>query len=236
MDNVISLQPIATSTSLKDRTHRALRAAILDVDIYDRRTELKLDERRLADGLGVSRTPLREALVKLEQEGLVEIRARKGVYLKRRGCDEVVEMVTVWAALESMAARLACERASEAEIGDLRRIGEKYTLEKAKAKLSEYSEANIEFHKTIMLLSKCTVLERYAEDLFDQLKPVRRGAMRDSSRTDRSVVDHSNIIEAISSRDADRAGDLVRDHTLRLGEYIRRSWQFLDREIDGKGN
>ncbi|MCE2521813.1 MAG: GntR family transcriptional regulator [Rhodobacteraceae bacterium] len=232
MTNVILLQPVASNTSLKDHTHRVLRKAILDVDIYDRSTELKLDERQLADGLGVSRTPLREALVRLEQEGLVEIRARKGVYLKRRGCDEVVEMVTVWAALESMAARLACERASDDDIGRLRRIGDKYTLEKAKAKLSEYSEANIEFHRMIMSMSKCAVLERHAEDLFDQLKPVRRGAMRDSSRTNRSVVDHSNIIEAISSRDFNRAGDLVRDHTLRLGEYIRRSWQFLDREID----
>ena len=236
MSSLISLRPVEANTTLKDHTHRALRKAILDVDIYDRNTNLKLDERQLADGLGVSRTPLREALVRLEQEGLVEIRARKGVYMKRRGRDEVVEMITVWAALESMAARLACERASVKEIGCLRGIGERYTLEKAKAKLSEYSEANIEFHRMIVSLSRCRTLERYAQDLFDQLEPVRRSAMRDSSRTDRSVVDHSNIIEAISTRNADRAGDLVRDHTLRLGEYIRRSWHFLEGEIEKRGN
>ena len=113
----------------------------------------------------------------------------------------------------------------------LRDIGEKYTLERAKAKLSEYSQANIEFHRTILSLSKCPTLEKHAEDLFDQLKPVRRAAMRDAERTNRSVVDHSNIIEAITLRQPDRASDLVRDHTIRLGEYIRRAWRYLDRDV-----
>ena len=235
MDNVIELKPVADRATLKDYTHRALRQAILDMDLYAGNAELKLDERQLAIRLGVSRTPLREALMKLEQEGLVEVKSRKGVYLKRQSREEVVEMITVWAALESMAARLACEWATDEEIDELRKIGTKYNPDTAKAEISEYSEANITFHRTIMSMSKCTTLERTAEDLFDRLKPVRRSALRDSTRTDRSVVDHSKIIAAISSRDADLAGDLVRDHTLRLGEYIRRSWKFFDGNCNNQG-
>ncbi len=235
MDNVIELKPVADRATLKDHTHRALREAILDMDLYAGNAELKLDERHLAIRLGVSRTPLREALMKLEQEGLVEVRSRRGVYLKRQSREEVVEMITVWAALESMAARLACECASDEEIDELRKIGTRYNPDTARAEISEYSETNITFHRTIMSLSKCSRLQRTAEDLFDRLKPVRRSAMRDSTRTDRSVVDHSKIIAAISSRDADLAGDLVRDHTLRLGEYIRRSWKFFDVKLNNQG-
>jgi len=64
-----------------------------------------------------------------------------------------------------------------------------------------------------------------AEGLFTHLKAVRRRALADQSRADRSVIDHMNIIEAIEDRDADLAGDLVREHTLRLHSYLRRSWK-----------
>ena len=232
MDGVISLQPVDSGPTLKEHVYRVLREAILDADIYGVGFEPRLDERELAQQLGISRTPLREALTRLEHEGLVDVLARKGVFLRRRSCTEIVEMITVWAALESMAARLACKYASEIDIDRLREAGAGYTLESAKDRLSEYSEANIEFHKLIVSLSNCGELTRTADRLFTQLRPVRRRAMRDSSRTERSVEDHMAIIEAISERDAGRAGDLVREHTMRLGEYISRTWQYLD-ELDG---
>jgi DNA-binding GntR family transcriptional regulator len=136
-------------------------------------------------------------------------------------------MITVWAALESMAARLACEQASSAEIARLRQIGTQFTKDNAKARLSEYSEANIEFHLCVLGLSKCQMLEDIAKGLFTHLKAVRRKALRDSSRADRSVVDHMNIIEAIEDRNAELACELVREHTFRLRDYIGRSWKFI---------
>jgi DNA-binding GntR family transcriptional regulator len=186
-----------------------------------------MDERTLAEQLGISRTPIREALARLEQEGFVEIAPRRGVYIQRKSLGEILEMITVWAALESMAARLACERASDTEIARLRQIGTQFTKDKAKAHLSEYSEANIEFHLCVLGLSKCRMLQDIAQGLFTHLKAVRRKALRDSSRADRSVVDHMNIIEAIEERNADLASALVREHTLRLHDYIRRSWKFF---------
>ncbi|MEM1383910.1 MAG: GntR family transcriptional regulator [Pseudomonadota bacterium] len=227
MGKTLELRPVDGSFSLKDHIYGVLKTSIMDLDIYDRDTNLRMDERTLAEQLGISRTPIREAIMRLEQEGFVEILPRRGVYIKRKDLAEILEMITVWAALESMAARLACTAASDTEIAALRQIGAHYTKDGAKAHISEYSEANIEFHSTILRLSKCGLLVSTAESIFTHLKAVRRRALKDSSRADRSVVDHMNIIEAIEDRDADLASDLVREHTLRLHAYVRRSWQFI---------
>ncbi len=227
MATVVELRPVRANFSLKDHIYEVLREAILTTDIYDPDTNLRMDERTLAERLGISRTPIREAIMRLEQEGFVEIAPRRGVYIKRKSLEEILEMITVWAALESMAARLACAQASDAEIARLRAIGTQFTSDNAKARLGEYSEANIEFHLCVLRMSKCRMLVDIAQGLFTQLKAVRRKALRDSSRADRSVVDHMQIIEAIEARDADLASELVREHTLRLHDYIRRSWNFI---------
>lgn len=225
MATELKLTPVDGTFSLKEHIYGVLKHSIMDLDIYDPATNLRMDERTLAEKLGISRTPIREAIMRLEQEGFVEIQPRRGVQIKRKSLEEILEMITVWAALESMAARLACDEASDEEIAELRRIGTRYTKDGAKANLSEYSEANIEFHLCILGLSKCAMLQQIAEGLFTHLKAVRRKGLADQTRADRSVVDHMNIIEAIEERDADLASDLVREHTLRLHDYIRRSWK-----------
>lgn len=227
VSNELKLKPVDGTFSLKEHIHSVLKQSIMDLDIYDPATNLRMDERTLADQLGISRTPIREAIMRLEQEGFVEIQARRGVFIKRKSLDEILEMITVWAALESMAARLACAEASGAEIAELRQIGVRYDSDDAKANLSEYSEANIEFHLCILGLSKCTMLQNIAEGLFTHLKAVRRRGLADTKRADRSVVDHMQIIEAIEARDADLASTLVRVHTLRLHDYIRATWKHI---------
>lgn len=227
MSTTLQLKPVDASFSLKEHIYDVLKASIMELDIYDPAANLRMDERTLAEQLGISRTPIREAIMRLEQEGFVEIQPRRGVYIKRKSLDEILEMITVWAALESMAARLACEHASDAQIAELRALGTRYTKDKAKANIGEYSEANIEFHLCILGMSGCTALEEIARGIFTHLKAVRRRALRDTSRADRSVVDHTNIIEAIEARDPDLAGDLVREHTLRLHGYLRRSWRYI---------
>ncbi|HET7409159.1 MAG TPA: GntR family transcriptional regulator [Paracoccaceae bacterium] len=227
MSTQLRLEPVDASFSLKEHIYRVLKASIMELDIYDPATSLRMDERRLAEGLGISRTPVREALMRLEQEGFVETRARRGVYIKRKSLAEILEMITVWAALESMAARLACVEASDTELAELRRIGASYTADEATAHIHEYSERNIDFHLCILRLSKCHMLQEIAEGLFTHLKAVRRKGMTDTSRAGQSVVDHMQIIEAIEARNADLACDLVRDHTMRLRDYIRDSWKHI---------
>ena len=222
--NVVSLEPVAQNFSLKDHVYTELRQAILDVRIYDDATDLRLDERSLAEQLGISRTPVREALVRLAQEGLVEIQPRKGVFILRKTQDEVLEMITVWAALESMAARLATERASDSDIGSLRRLASGFETDDARVHIDEYSEANITFHQRILELGVCPMLKDIADGLFVHVRAVRSRAMHESDRVNRSVVDHMHIIEAIEARDGDLASTRVREHTMGLHEHVRRTW------------
>ncbi|MEM7508502.1 MAG: GntR family transcriptional regulator [Pseudomonadota bacterium] len=226
MATALNLKPVDGTFSLKEHIYDVLKASIIDLDIYDPATSLKMDERTLAEQLGISRTPIREAIMRLEQEGFLETKPRRGVFIKRKSRDEILELIVVWAALESMAARLACTEASDAEIEKLREIGTQFGKDDARAHLSEYSEANIDFHQHIIALAKCSKMSEIADGLFTQLKAVRRRALRaDETRTERSLVDHMHIIEAIEIRDAELASTLVREHTLRLHGYIRRTWR-----------
>lgn len=218
------LTPVTASFSLKEHIYEVLRSAIMDMDIYGPDTNLRLDERQLAEQLGISRTPVREALAKLEQEGFVEIRARKGVYVKPKSLPEVLEMVVVWAALESMAARLVTEVATDEEIASLRELGVMHSDDPGRANMAEYSEANIQFHQRILELSKCSLLSTTANGLLQHMYAVRRRAMGESDRVQRSVVDHMAIIEAIENREAELASMLVRDHTMKLHDHIRKTW------------
>ncbi len=110
----LALAPL-NATSLRDQAYTLLKNAIADTDIYDPQQELRLDERQLTNALGVSRTPIREALSLLEQEGFIRTVPRRGIYIIRKSKREMIEMIQMWAALESMAARLATLHASDAE-------------------------------------------------------------------------------------------------------------------------
>jgi len=222
------LSPISESFTLKDHTFEVLRAAILDMDIYGADTDLRLDERKMAEKLGISRTPIREALARLAQEGLVEIVPRKGVFVQRKTRDEILEMVVTWAALESMAARLATAVATDGELGALRKFAMKHSSDAARADIEEYSDANIKFHQTILQLSGCSLLKTTADGLFTHMQAVRRRAMGESDRARRSVVDHMGIIDALLARDADLASRRVRDHTMRLHDHISKTWTRLE--------
>src|SRR3954465_14133668 len=114
--------PIDSRETFKDKAYTALRNVIVSSDIYRSRTDLRLDERQLAQDFGISRTPVREAMAQLEREGFVRSVPRRGVYIVRKTRSEVIEMITAWAALESMAARLITQTAGDDEIATLRKM------------------------------------------------------------------------------------------------------------------
>ncbi len=224
----MKLRPIDTSFTLKDHVYDMLREAIVGMNIYDQATDLRLDERSLAEQLGISRTPLREALARLEQEGFVEIRPRRGVFVRRMTLEEVLDLIVAWAALESMAASLAAISASEGQLEALRKHAMSHSESAARADLHEYSEANLKFHQMILEMSGSPMLQRLAEGLFVHMYAVRRRALTEDGRAVRSVVDHMAIIEALEARDADLASRLVREHTMKLHAHVRRLWTRLD--------
>ena len=222
------VEPIEPSFSLKDRIYASLREAITSMNIYDEEAQLRLDERELSEKLAISRTPIREALARLEQEGLVRIVPRKGVYIVRKTKAEILEMITVWAALEAMAARLIIERASEAEIASLRKLFATFRDGQLQAKIDEYSDTNIEFHQTLLKLSRCRLLQDMADQLFIHLRSIRVRTIAEGERAKRSIIDHLHIIEALEARDTELAERLVREHTLNLGKHIEEYVDYLD--------
>ncbi len=116
------IQPIDLNFSLKDRIYDALKQAITSMTLYDAPGEPRLDERRLAGDLGVSRTPLREAIARLEQEGFVRTVPRKGVFVVRMNKQEILVMINFWAALERMAGGLFTLNDCVAELASLRKM------------------------------------------------------------------------------------------------------------------
>jgi len=217
------LKQLAPTGALRDQVYSAIREAIACRDIYRESDEMKLDERQLAEELGVSRTPVREALSRLEQEGLVRTVPRRGAFVARKSKQEIVEIIYVWAALESMAARLATERATDVELDQFHaRFASFEEGEKAYAQIDEYSHANIEFHQAVVHLGHCRALEVLAEPLFIHMGWIRAHTISDEGRAAVSVIDHTRIIDALHRRDTELAERLVREHTLHLAEHVEK--------------
>jgi DNA-binding GntR family transcriptional regulator len=102
--------------NLKNKVYEALKKYILSLNIYLKETDFHLDERQLSEKLGVSRTPIREAVARLEQEGIVKTVPRRGVFVHRKSKKELIDIVTVWAGLEGYAAHLIIQNSSKEEI------------------------------------------------------------------------------------------------------------------------
>ena len=223
----LKIVAINEGLSLKARTYEALKAAITNLNIYDPGAELKLDERDLSERFGVSRTPLREALAQLESEGLVKIVARRGIFIVRKTKADILDMITVWAALESMAARLATVEATDEELRSLRDHIDGFDADAVAPNMGEYSDANIKFHQTIIGLGGCPLISKMAEELFFHVRAIRQRTIGEHDRLKRSIIDHNDIVAALEARDMERAERCVREHTLRLREHVEK---FVDIE------
>jgi DNA-binding GntR family transcriptional regulator len=226
--SVSGIVPLEPTKVLKTRVYDALKELIGHMDIYSSAELIRLDERALGEQLGVSRTPVREAISRLEQEGIVQNIARRGAFLVRKNKQEILDIVDVWAALESMAARLATSRASDDEISGLRRYFMPMDSDDARAHIDEYSDTNIEFHQTIIRLGHSELITQMSEQLFFHMRAIRASTIKDRDRVMQSVMDHTRIIEAIEERDAYHAEQLVRDHALELAKHIERYVDYLD--------
>jgi DNA-binding GntR family transcriptional regulator len=224
----LTLEPINATASLRDQAYARLKQAIADTDIYRSRDEIRLDEKELTEKLGVSRTPVREAMTLLEQEGFLRTVPRRGVYILRKTRKEVVEMIYMWAALESIAARLATQRASDDDIAGLRRMFASFGDTTPSEHIEEYSEANIMFHQSLVELSKSAIIVDTIKNIFMHVRAIRRMTIAQSDRASRSIVEHMRIIEALEARDTERVEQLVRQHSIELALFVEANCDFLD--------
>ena len=223
----LDLRPINMTASLRDQAYQALKQAITNADIYAHAEEIRLDERQLSESLGVSRTPIREAMTLLEREGFLRTVPRRGVFIVRKTKKQIVEMIEMWAALESMAARLATLNASDEEIARLRRMFDEFRTSTPAEHIEEYSDANIAFHQAIIRMSGSHLMGQTIENLFIHVRAIRRMTISQNDRAVRSIQDHMRIIEALERRDTELAERLVRQHSLDLAAYVDKHCDFL---------
>jgi DNA-binding GntR family transcriptional regulator len=223
----LALAPV-NSVSLRDQAYAMLKEAIASMDIYGQRQMLRLDERQLMQALGVSRTPVREALSILEQEGFVRTVARRGIFIVRKSKQEIIEMIQMWAALESMSARLATLHAPDSEIAKLRQLFGEFDHSPSSEHVGEYSDTNIAFHQMIIKLGGSQLIADATKNLFIHVRAIRKATISQNDRMARSIMDHLAIIEALERRDTELAERLTRQHTLDLAAHVERYCDFLD--------
>ncbi|MDE2319067.1 MAG: GntR family transcriptional regulator [Rhodospirillales bacterium] len=223
---LLDIKPLQANVSLRKLACDAIKQAITKMNIYDQFEEIRLDERQLSRDLGVSRTPIREALSLLEHEGFLRSVPRGGIFIVRKNKREILEMIAIWSAMESMAARLACEKASDEELVKLRELA---AFKKDPGEhVNEYAQSSMEFHRAIMAMSKCNLMVELTENLFIHMRAIRSVTMRQDDRAQRSLVEHMNIVDALEARDPDLSARRVGEHTMGLAAYIEKYGNFLD--------
>lgn len=178
----------------------------------------RLDEVRLAEQFGVSRTPLREAFQRLALSGLVELIPRRGAFVRQPGPIELMEMFEVMSELEAICGRLAARRITEEALAELRDANSKCKAAVAANDTDRYYIENERFHRVIYRQSGNGFLEQEAAKLHKRLKPFRRQQLRFRGRMGQSMAEHEAIVAALSAGDSDRAGQVLRDHVAVQGE------------------
>lgn len=178
----------------------------------------RLDEVQLASRFDVSRTPIREALLRLAQSGLVVQIPRRGVFVRQPGPVELIEMFEVMAELEAVSARLAASRISEKALADLHKANERCKLAVDAQDADGYYRENERFHAILYRQSGNGFLEQECLRLQRRLQPFRRVQLRVRGRMRQSMAEHEAIVSAIEEGDGDKAADAIRRHVSVQGE------------------
>jgi DNA-binding GntR family transcriptional regulator len=180
----------------------------------------RLVEERLGEQLGLSRTPIREALHRLEQEGLLLKRPRGGYEVRPLTPEEVEEAVGVRGVLEGYAGELAARRAQPRVVKDLERNLEQFEDALARRDEVRLVELNTRYHELLYQAASSTLLHHMLSELQDDVERISRAIMTSVQAGQWSVNDHRAVLEAIKAGDAAKAGKLCREHVQRGGKWL----------------
>ncbi len=201
--------------SLRGRVYQSIREDILN-GRYEQNTELK--EAAIGSELGVSRTPVREALRQLELEGLVTIIPNRGAYVNMITSKDVQDLRSM---LEGLCALWATENITKEQLEDLEEtlcLSEYHTKKENYEKLYELDSL---FHEQLYAASNSRILKHILSDFHDYVKMVRKATISSQTRSVKSTEEHRAIFEAVRAKDADQAEALAKQHVKRTIESIQ---------------
>jgi len=194
---------------LRELVFESLREAIIQGRL---KPGERLMEMQLADEMGVSRTPVREAIRKLELEGFVVMIPRKGAFVAGISVKDIVDVFEVRAALEALAAGLASERITADELEELERSLVQIGELSDKDNVGAIVENDINFHDIIYKACRNQRLIQIITHLKEQIQRFRTTSLSQPGRLRDALVEHRGIVEAISDRNAEVAQNLAREH------------------------
>ncbi len=183
----------------------------------------RLNERLLCEQLGISRTPLREAIKLLATEGLVELLPNRGAVVSGVDPERIAEALVVMGTLEALAGELACGHASDATIAAIRALHDEMLAMHAKGDLAGYFRYNQLIHMSIVEASRNPVLANTYRQLNANVKRARFMANLSRERWDAAVAEHEQIIRALERRDAPALRSLLADHLSRKLAHVTKS-------------
>ncbi len=223
-----SLVGLTRRKSLGQHVFENLKHAILRGDIPPGN---RLVESRLAETMGISRTPIREAMHKLEREGLLQKLPNSGFTVTGLTREDIEETFGIRSVLESYAARLAASNHEDGELVILEEKIEEYQTCLDERRLEDLPEINTQFHDILYALSRSPKLIKMVNDLRDQIYRFRKIILKAETRARASNDDHRKMLQAMRKRDAEGVERLVKDHILRgqrmvLRELKNRSGEF----------
>lgn len=225
---MVSLEPTTVEptplepaqVSFKMQAYRALKGSIMEMDIYGQRGEIRIDDREVCEMLGISRTPVREALILLEHEGFVRTVPRHGVVVARKSRTQIADMILVWAALEGMAARLA---ATLAEESDLIQLAQDFP-----PSLAHTPDSAAGLHQSLAGLSRCALIGSLTRNLALHMRAIHRIEQADETQAAQAVETRTAVVAALTARDGAQAESLILKRHFALNQYIQRTCAFLD--------
>jgi DNA-binding GntR family transcriptional regulator len=205
----IATRAAVENLTLWQRVYEHLRTAILEGRLEP---GAELTEVALAEQLGVSRGPLREAIGRLAAEGLVTVSPRRGAVVRSLSKEEFLELYQVREALERMAVQLAVPRLTDEQFDGLTALNEEMASHATGNEVEAFFEDNLSFHARLLEASGNEKLQELYRQLLDQLGRYRLRSLMLRGNLQRSVSEHKAILRAAKRGDAERAAQLMAEH------------------------
>jgi DNA-binding GntR family transcriptional regulator len=206
------IEDLPERKSLGDYVFDKLKEAIINGEMAP---GTRIIENRLANSLGISRTPVREAIHKLDRAGFVKRLSQGGFTVVSLTRDEIEEAFGIRCILESYAARLAAIKHKEGDLKPLEDKLKEFQTCLNNGKIDELLRINTEFHDTLYALSESPKLINLIGDLKDQIYRFRKILLREADMARAVDEDHRKMLEAMKARDPDQVESLVKEHILR---------------------